>query len=211
MERPALRRESEGEIGGLGRPGPLHPGGGLPRHRPRRPVPDGLSGQQGAADALDALRLKEGTALRLGPEVHGKKAVDIGGRRDDRHRAADLRQRPGQRIRAPQMARQQGHGELPALVHSHHRRVAGLAFAIRRDGPDGDAHSSYKNKRLVLCKVLRRPALQGHFPAAAAHAAGQGLRQPTGQCLAPCRKGQIRTAHFPASVPCRNSVVKAGS
>ena len=75
MERPALRREGEGEIGGLGCPGPLHPGGGLPRHWPRRPVPDGLSGQQGTADALDALRLKEGTALRLGPEVYGKRPL----------------------------------------------------------------------------------------------------------------------------------------
>ena len=65
--------------------------------------------------------------------------------------------------------------------------------------------------RAILCKMLRRPAFQGHVSAAAAHAAGQSFRQPTGQRLALCRKGQICPAHCPASVPCRNSVVKAGS
>ena len=34
-----------------------------------------------------------------------------------------------------QMARQQGHGEPPALVHSHHRRVAGLASADKARRP----------------------------------------------------------------------------
>ena len=68
-----------------------------------------------------------------------------------------------------------------------------------------------KNQGLVLCKMLRRPAFQGHVSAAAAHAAGQSFRQPTGQRLALCGEGQICPAHCPASVPCRNSVVKAGS
>ena len=48
-----------------------------------------------AADPLDALRLKDSAVLGLGPEVHGKEAVDVGGRRDDRHRAARFCQRPG--------------------------------------------------------------------------------------------------------------------
>ena len=211
VERLALRREGQGEVGGFGCISLFHSGGGLPRHRPRRPVPDRLPGQQGAADPLDALRLKDSAVLGLGPEVHGEEAVDVGGRRDDRHRAARFCQRPGQRVGTAQMARQERHGEVSALVHHHHRRVGGLAFAVGRDGPHRDAHSSHKNQGLVLCKMLRRPAFQGHVSAAAAHAAGQSFRQPMGQRLALCGEGQICPAHCPASVPCRNSVVKAGS
>ena len=183
----------------------LSPGGGGGAQRLLLP------GQQGAADALNALRLKDSAVLGLGPEVHGEEAVDVGGRRDDRHRAARFCQRPSQRVGTAQMARQERHGEVPALVHDHHRRVSGLALAVGRDGPHRDAHSSYKNQGLVLCKMLRRPAFQGHVSAAAAHAAGQSFRQPTSQRLAFCGEGQICPAHCPASVPCLNSVVKAGS
>ena len=211
VERPALGREGQGEVGGFGCVSLFHPAGASPatghgdQYRtvcPASRAPLTRLMRSGSRTAQFWALAQRSTAKRPLTSV----AVVMTGTAPHA-----FCQRPGQRVGTAQMARQERHGEVPALVHDHHRRVGGLAPAVGRDGPHRDAHSSHKNQGLVLCKMLRRPVFQGPVSAAAAHAAGQSFRQPMGQRFAFCGEGQICPAHCPASVPCRNSVVKAGS
>ena len=144
------------------------------------------------------------------PLVHGKEAVGIGGRGDDRDSPAEGRDGPCQIIGTAQMTGQQRHRKVSAFVHDHDCRVAGLAAAKRRDGPHRDAYGPHKDQGLVLGKrsggplCQRRPAVP-----AAGHRAGQSARQCFCQRQPGLGKGGIGAAH--ASAPLRNSVVKAGS
>ena len=125
-----------------------HTGGRCALYRPIRGKMHAFSRQQCTADLLDALRFGHNAALPLGPLVHRKKAVQVCGGRDDRHRTAHRRQPPRQRIGAAQMPGQQRNGEPPALIQHHHGGICGLAAAVRRDGPHCDPHCADINQRV---------------------------------------------------------------
>ena len=203
-------RQRQREICAVGGVGGHHTRGRRTLNGPIGGITHRLTRQQCAADFLDALRLCHGAVLAPGPFIHSKNAAPIGGRRDDRHRAANRRQPPRQVVCAAQMPRQQRDSKLTALVQYHNGRVSGLAAAVGRDGPHRNSGSPHKNQCITLCKLPGRPVGQRHAVCAAAgHTARARSRQPLRQCQPPRREGDIRANH--ASVPLRNAVVNAGS
>ena len=82
----------------------FHPGRRRALYGPGAGKMHGAARQQCAAYQLNAPRLGHRAVLALGPFIHGKHTVGIGGRGDDRHRAADFRQPPGQVIGTAQVA-----------------------------------------------------------------------------------------------------------
>ena len=166
--------------------------------------------QQCAAYRFDAPRLGHRTVLALGPFIHGKHAVCIGGGGDDRHRAAHFCQPPGQGVGPAQMAGQQRYRKTAAFIQHHDGGVLRLAAAVRCNGPHGDTRRTHKNKGIGGGKLGGGPIGQRCAVfAAAGHSARAGggqlvrQRQPFGG------KGKIRAGHCGA--PLRYSVVKAGS
>lgn len=126
-----------------------------------------LTRQQCSADFLDALRLGHGAVLVPGPFIHSKNAAPIGGRRDDRHRAANRRQPPRQVVCAAQMPRQQRDSKLTALVQYHNGGQRLAAQGARWPAPPIPAAPT-KISAITLCKLPAVQSASGHAVCAAA-------------------------------------------
>ena len=188
----------------------FHTGRRCALYRPITGKTHGTARQQGAAYLFDARRLGHKAVLVLGPLIHGKYTVSVGGGGDDRHRAACFRQPTGQIVGTAQMAGEQRDCKVAALIQHYNGGVGGLAAAVRRDGSHGNADSPHKNKRVTLCKLRSSPIGKGHAVfAAAGHSTRLGRRKLPGQRQSLAGKGKIRAGHCGA--PLRYSVVKVGS
>jgi hypothetical protein len=58
------------------------------------------------------------------------------------------------------MARQQGYGELPSIVHDHHRRIAILPLKVWGDDPDHDSGGHDKDKAVHFMPEATDQVLQ---------------------------------------------------
>ena len=99
------------------------------------------------------------------------------GRGDDRGAPQYLRHLPGQFVGPAQVAGEEADGELPGLIHHHHRRVGILALEIRGDAPHHDPRGHDAHQVVAPCKSLPE-GLGQPGKSQVPRLSGQGLRQP---------------------------------
>ena len=132
--------------------------------------------------------------------VQGRQPLHVGGRGDDRGAPQYLGHSPGQVVGPAQVPGEQADGELPGLIHHHHRRVGVLALEIRGDAPHHDprGHDAHQVVapgkgfleglgQLTKNQVPRLPGLGLRQPALRP---GQAPAEPPGQGRALGRQGQ---------------------
>ncbi len=146
-------------------------------------------------------RFSMAQAMRHRQHIQGRQPVDVGGRGDDRGAPQYLRHPPGQLVGPAQVTGQETDGELPGLIHHHHRRVGILALEIRGDAAHHDPRGHDAHQVVAACKrfleglgqLVKKsgpPALRPG-PAGSQHCAPcQPSGQPPGQGRARGRQGQ---------------------
>ena len=172
---------------------------------------DALSRQQLGGDRPDPARVCDRQPLHARPVVKGEDAVSVGRGGDHRLRAADARDLPRQRVGPAEVARQQGHREIAALVHRDDGGVGRLAVQIRRDCPHRDARRADEDQGAGIGKRARGPVLQGYAVARAGDLAAEHGAERLGQRAALFGEGEIRDLSVFHVFPSRKPVVKDGS